>query len=179
MRGRLLTAEEYGKMETPLDKRDELVRGEIVYRSLPRAEHGLVSANFCLLLGNYCDKKKRGYPTWSIGLITERTPDTVRGPDLTFWSHERFPGFINEYPEIMPDLVIEILDDDEVHNDYSDKVREYLAAGTRLVWVVDPDSRTVMVYAGTMRGLELDEAETIDGGDVLPGFSCLVSAFFD
>jgi Uma2 family endonuclease len=173
-----LTAEAYGKLPDPLDKHDELVRGEIVYRRLPRMRHGFVAANFCMLLGNWNEKKRHGFPTGRIGLITERNPDTVRGPDLTFWSHARFPCLSDEYPETMPDLVIEILDEGEFVSDYFNKVREYLTAGTRLVWVVDPESRTVMVYAGTMRGLKLDESESLTGGDILPQFTCMVADFF-
>lgn len=58
------------------------------------------------------------------------------------------------------------------------KVGEYLAAGSSIVWVVDPDSKTVMVYTGNLRGVELGETDTITGGDVLPNFSCQVAEFF-
>lgn len=58
------------------------------------------------------------------------------------------------------------------------KIKEYLFYGVPLVWLVDPETRTVTEYRGTMRGTELDEADTLDGGDVLPGFSCKVAELF-
>jgi len=59
------------------------------------------------------------------------------------------------------------------------KVREYIASGVRLVWVVDPETKTVMVYSGSMQGVEHDETDTLDGGDVLPGFTCKVADLFE
>lgn len=58
------------------------------------------------------------------------------------------------------------------------KVQKYLDSGVPLVWVVDPEARTVMVYQGTNRGVEYDENDTLDGGEVLPGFTCKVAEFF-
>ena len=59
-----------------------------------------------------------------------------------------------------------------------DKIREYVTAGVRLVWLVDPETRTVLVYRGSLRGTEYDEADTLDGGDVLPEFTCQVADLF-
>jgi len=56
-----------------------------------------------------------------------------------------------------------------------DKVRDYVNAGVKIVWFVDPEARTVTVYTGTQRGVEHDENDTVEGGDVLPGFTCKVS----
>ena len=83
------------------------------------------------------------------------------------------------WPAVAPDLAVEILSPSNRRPAVREKVREYFAAGARLVWVVDPETRTAMVYAGNLRGTELDEAETITGGDVLPGFSCRVAEFFE
>ena len=58
------------------------------------------------------------------------------------------------------------------------KIKLYVASGVKLVWLVDPETQTVIVYKGTMRGTELDETDTIDGDDVLPGFSHTVAELF-
>ncbi|MEO2091084.1 MAG: Uma2 family endonuclease, partial [Gemmataceae bacterium] len=112
------------------------------------------------------------------GFIQERDPDTVRGPDVGFWSITRQPQMPDNYFEIPPDLLVEVLSTDDRRRDVREKIRGYIGAGVPLVWLVDPDTRTVTVYAGSLRGLELDETDQLDGGAVLSGFSCHVSDLF-
>ena len=97
---------------------------------------------------------------------------------MGFWSIERQPTRPKGYLEIPPDIAVEVLSPSDNRKAMRGKVREYVAAGVRLVWVVDPEDKTVMVYSGTMRGVEYDEADTLDGGEVLPGFTCKVADFF-
>ena len=108
----------------------------------------------------------------------ERTPDTVRGPDVAFWSIARQPTMPEGYFEIPPDIAVEVLSPSDRSKDVRAKIREYVFYSVPLVWLVDPETRTVTVYRGSMRGTELDEADDLDGGDVLPGFTCKVSDFF-
>ncbi len=112
------------------------------------------------------------------GVITEQDPDSVRGPDVYFFSIERSPTPPTGYGEVVPDLVVEIRSPSDRNRAIREKVSEYLAAGVRLVWVVDPETRTAVVYSGNMRGVEHGEDDTITGGDVLPGFACKVAQFF-
>ena len=70
------------------------------------------------------------------------------------------------------------LSPDDRRKDVRAKIKEYLFYGIPVVWLVDLEARTVMVYRGTMRGVELDEDDTLDGGDVLPGFACKVADLF-
>ena len=84
------------------------------------------------------------------------------------------PGF-----EIPPDIAVEVLSPGDRRKNVREKIKDYVKNDVKLVWLVDPDTRTVTVYQGSLRGSELDEADTLTGGDVLPGFTCLVSDLFD
>ena len=95
-----------------------------------------------------------------------------------FYSLAWMPRIPDEYFESPPDLAIEVISPDDRRELIGDKLRDYLAAGVRLVWLVDPESRTVMVYTGNTRGVEYVETDTLDGGDVLSGFTCPVADLF-
>ncbi|MGL6095767.1 MAG: Uma2 family endonuclease [Fimbriiglobus sp.] len=110
--------------------------------------------------------------------MVERDPDTVCGPGVSFYSLARCPEPPGDYFPIPPDLAVEVLSPSDRQSAVREKVQQYLAAGAREVWVADPETRTVMVYRGSLRGAEYDEADTLDGGDVLPGFACQVADLF-
>jgi len=109
------------------------------------------------------------------GVILERDPDTVSGPDVSFYSIARHPEPPDQYFEIPPDLAVEVLSSDDRRPKVREKIREYILKGVKLIWLVDPESKTVTVYSGSLRGTEFDESETLDGGEVLPGFSCVIA----
>jgi Uma2 family endonuclease len=83
-----------------------------------------------------------------------------------------------DYFEIAPDLAVEVLSPHARRSAVRAKIAEYVAAGVRLVWLVDPEARTVLEYRGSLRGTEYDEADTLTGHDVLPEFTCRVADFF-
>ncbi len=174
-----ITAEEFAERPEPADgSREELVRGEIVTMSRPQQEHALVQFQIGWLLKNLVTPNRLGWVGGESGVLLERDPDTVRGPDVYFFSISRMPQRPRGYPDIAPDIVVEIRSPSDRNRAIREKVREYLAAGVRLVWIVDPETQTAMVYSGNMRGVELGEDDTITGGDVLPGFACKVAEFF-
>jgi Uma2 family endonuclease len=177
---KLLTAEEFAALPDPPDgSRQELVKGVVVTMPPPQGRHGVVCSKINRLLGNYVEANNLGWTTSNdSGTILERDPDTVRGPDVAFWRITRQPDVPDGYFEIPPDLAVEVLSPDDRRPRVREKIREYVAAGVPMVWLVDPDTRTVTVYTGRLRGLELDEADQLDGGDVLPGFACRVSDLF-
>jgi Uma2 family endonuclease len=79
---------------------------------------------------------------------------------------------------IVPDLVAEVIEPEDGFADVMESVLQWLAAGVRLVWVVDPHSRTVTVFPSLQQVRVLTEADTLDGGEVAPGFSLLVAEIF-
>ena len=106
----------------------------------------------------------------------------VRIPDVCFISWERFPNRelpAEPIPELAPDLAVEVLSESNTEAEMERKLREYFAAGTRVVWYVEPEPRTVRVYTSPSDVRLVGEAETLDGGTVLPGFQLKVREWFD
>ncbi len=176
---KLITAEEFGRMPNPPDgSKQELVKGVIVTMPPPKGRHGIVQLAIGAILHNFVKPKRLGWVVTEAGTKLERNPDTLRGPDVAFYSISRQPKPPEGYFEIPPDLAVEVLSPDDRSGKVREKIREYIAAGVKLIWLVDPDAQTVRVYHKSIRGSELDETDTIDGGDVLPEFSCKVADFF-
>lgn len=175
----LITAEEFGRRSEPADgSKEELVKGVIVTMPPPKGRHGLVQLLIGSMLLGFVRPRQLGWVVTESGTVLATDPDTVRGPDVAFYSITRQPNPPEEYFEIPPDLVVEVLSPDDRRSRVRDKIREYIAAGVPLVWLVDPETRTVLEYRGSLRGTEYDEADTITGGDVLPEFTCRVADLF-
>lgn len=178
---KLLTAEEFARLPNPPDgSRQELVRGVIVTMPPPGFRHGLRQVRVCTLLDQYGRSSGRGRVTAESGVITERDPDTVRGPDAAFWSIDRLPLDLEPegYPDVAADLCVEVLSPSNNFRRIREKIREYFARGVRMVWIIDPEDRTVTVYRTPDEGRLLHENAMLDGEDVLPGFSCRVAELF-
>ena len=109
------------------------------------------------------------------GFITERSPDSVRGPDVSYWTKERVKEIPVGYAKISPDMLVEVLSPSNTSKQILTKLREYFAKGVRLVWVIAPEDRTLRIYRNAEEGRLLHETATVTGEDVLPGFECRVS----
>jgi len=178
---RLLTAAEFARLPNPADgSKQELVRGEVVTMPPPSFVHGRVQVNVTFALETFLRLHPLGQLTVESGLVTETGPDTVRGPDVAFWSFNRLPADhpVEVYPDVAADLVAEVVSPGNTRKKVAKKLREYFRSGVRTVWVVDPDDRTVTAYAKAGDGTVMWEDATLTGGDVLPGFNCRVSEFF-
>jgi Uma2 family endonuclease len=177
----LITAEEFARMPEPADgSRQELVRGVIVTMPPPGFRHGEYHSNIFYFLKHYVRAHPIGRVTVESGLRTQRGPDTVRGPDIAFWSAERMPLNVTPlgYPDVVADLCVEILSPNQTRAGLREKVREYLDCCVRMVWIVDPDDRSVTVYRSPDHGRILHEGATLSGDDVLPGFTVPVAELF-
>jgi len=106
-------------------------------------------------------------------------PDTVRAPDVAYVAIERIPQTepVGFFPGA-PDLAVEVLSPGDPAGDVLAKVQDWLDAGCRAVWVVDPKTRTVSVYPSRRQITVLSESETLDGGEVLPGLRVAVADLF-
>lgn len=177
---KLLTAEEFMQLPDPPDgSQQELDRGVIVTMPPPKGIHGICCAAVAILIGQHVKQKKLGYLTSNdTGTILERDPDTVRGPDVAFYSFRRVPKVPDGYFEVAPDLAVEVLSPDSSFSKLQRKVEQYLKSGASLVWVFDPEVRTVTIYRPKQQPETLEESETLSGEKVLPGFSHRVSEFF-
>ena len=162
--------------------RGELIRG-VLHETMPTGyEHGKIVINMGILLGNFVKPRKLGSLTASdSGVWLERDPDTVREPDIAYFSAERMPPGVRVtgYAEVAPDLVVEVVSPNNTLVEVNDKALMWLSYGVKLVWVVYPDTRTVDVYRGGHAATTLTEDDTLDGLDALPGFTCGVSEVFE
>jgi Uma2 family endonuclease len=174
---KLITAEEFFHMPGPEDgSQQELVRGVIQTMPPPGAPHGLCCSKIDRRLGTFVESQHLGTVFANdTGFITERDPDTVRGADVAYWSRERLPEVPRGYIAIPPDLAVEVVSPDDHFSRVQRKVAHYLARGVRLLWVVDPEDRSVTVYRPDQAMRILGEADTLSAEDVLPGFSCRVA----
>jgi Uma2 family endonuclease len=180
---KLITAEEFYEWAHRPENRDkvcELERGEIVEMSRPGKRHGLICANVTRILGNFLAQRKKGYLCSNdTGVVVERDPDTVRGPDvLLFEDAERFDQVDEKYGEQPPLLAVEVLSPNDSMGKVRRRVKEQFRFGTRRVWVLDADARNVIVYRQGHEDQLFEEAEELSDEDVLPGFRCRVADFF-
>jgi Uma2 family endonuclease len=178
---KLLTAEEFFDLPEQTDgSKLELVRGEVVAMPGPGFEHGEVQGNVYFQIKSFLKQNPIGRAVVESGAITERDPDTVRGPDVSYYSKERLPlgQRVVKYHDQPPDLCVEVVSPSNTSRKLRAKAKEYLFAGVRLVWIVDPEDRTVSVITGPLEYRVLEPEATLDGGDVLPGFACKVADLF-
>jgi Uma2 family endonuclease len=182
MTAQAITAAEFARMPDPPDGSNrELVRGVIVTMTPPGFRHGVCQNKVAFLLTAHVLATHCGRVTVESGLQTEFDPDTVRGPDVAFWSAERLPldRMPEVYPDVAADLVVEIQSPSNTQHEMQEKVREYIHRGVQLVWVVDPEAHTVTVYRQPGEGRLLWNDATLTGEDVLPDFQCRVAQFFE
>ena len=176
-----MTAEEFLQMETPLAGKYELVRGKVIHMPPPGLRHCDVKGNIYVLLRTFAKSTKCGRVFLEAGALLERDPDTVRGPDLSFYSVERMEldDENPKYNDMPPDLVVEVLSPNDRTGEVRRKLMEYFAAGVRLAWIVDPEDRTVTIHTEPLASRKLTADQTLTGGDVLLGFSTIVSVIFE
>jgi Uma2 family endonuclease len=177
----LLTAEEFFALPDPKDgSKQELVRGKVVTMAGPGVEHGEVQGNVYFQIKTFLKQNQIGRVVVESAIVTERKPDTVRGPDVSYYSKERLPldKRVVGYHDDVPDLCVEVISPSNTMKQLKAKAKEYLFAGVRLVWIVDPEDRTATVIVDPLESRTLEAGATLDGGDVLPGFSCKVAKLF-
>jgi len=176
---RLITAEEL--LEHPEWEPCELVRGKVVYMSLPGGEHGEIAGLIFGLLFVHVRANDSGkvYAA-ETGFIFSRNPDTVLGPDVMFFSKRRLPegGSPKGYFAVPPDLAVEVVSPSDRFSKVMKKAQSYIAAGVRLVWVVDPETRQAHVFRPGKPVAIVEAHESLSGEDVLPGFTLPLSEIF-
>ena len=193
---RPLTAEEFFALPEEIRDRHEFVRGRLEELDTvpPGIRHGRVMLRVARVLMDYVEPRGLGMVGGGdAGFILERAPDTVRGPDVAFMRADRVPpdDELDGFGDLSPDLAVEVTTPG-LHNPMGirwcrpgtsvlsprdrpgrvqAKVADYLRTGVRLVWVVDPRARTVVVHIPGQSPRRHTAADRLDGGDVLPGFS--------
>jgi len=178
-RERSFTAEDLLTMQD--GKHFELVDGRLVERQMGQ-EAGWISGEILALLRNYSRQSGIGWVFNSeVGYqCFGEERQTVRKPDVSFVVRGRLPGerFQRGHSKIAPDLAVEVVSPNDLHSEVRVKISEYRAAGVRLVWVVDPDSRSVEIFRADGSVALLYGGDELTGEEVLPGFRCRVEDLF-
>jgi Uma2 family endonuclease len=177
---RLLTADELADMpDEPW--RIELVKGRVAREPPTGYRHGDIGVRLIIRLGGFVEAHRLGrVVNADTGFLLFRNPDTVRAPDVAFVARDR-PDVTNPekfYPA-HPDLAVEIASPGNTVRDMVAKMLDYLEAGTRMAWMIDPNSRTVTVYRSCDEIRIVREDGVLDGADVVPGFTLKVAELFE
>jgi len=158
----------------------DLIRGVVVEMSRPSRIHGVVSNNIAFAVTTWARNGQPGYiATGDAGVILGKKPDTVVGPDVAYYTDATTPDEVPEkWGDVAPVLAVEVQSPNDRPGAINRKVREYLDAGTLVVWQIDPDERTVTIHKPTQAFIILKATDTLSGDPELPGFSVLVGEFF-
>jgi Uma2 family endonuclease len=167
-------------LEEHEDRICELVDGVLVEKVMSSYE-SILAMVLVFYLQQYLQQSPLGVILGEAGQL-RILPKKLRVPDVAFVSWERFPE--GQLPRdrvyrVAPDLAVEFLSEGNTTREMERKLSEYFEAGVRLVWYIDPRSRTASVYTEPNRGTEIDSAGFLEGQDVLPGFSLRLGELFD
>lgn len=178
-----LTADEFWEWASRPDnqgKRWELDRGEIVEMPPPGLLHGVICGLITHFLWEYALRRKRGYVSSNdAGLLLERNPDTVRGPDVMLFDEaSRLEDLSRKHADKLPTILVEVLSPQDRPGKTARRIDQYLERGVPLVWLVYPEERIVTVYRPDKRPVVLDESKEITGQEVLPDLRLQVKDFF-
>ncbi len=159
----------------------ELIRGELKTMAPAGYEHGKLAMEFATLLNIHVKANKLGQVTAAeTGFKLTTNPDTVRAPDAAFISQQRLDevGPVQGYWPGAPDLAVEVISPNDLYTEVSEKVTEWLKAGSKMVVVINPRTEQVLVHMpGDVNVLEGDD--TLDGGDVVPGWQLPIKELFE
>lgn len=178
----LFTADEFLHMPKEETWRCELVEGVIIKMSPAGIEHGAIRVNIAFLLAQHVKANKLGVVLAAeTGYKVASDPDTVLAPDASFIRQQEFErvGMTKKFWPGAPDLAVEVMSPDDSVRKTDEKAKAWLAHGARMVWVVNPNRRTISVYRPGADAVILTMSDSLDGEAVVPGFRCDVKEIFD
>ena len=178
----LLTCEEFGELD--LDEKAELVDGKIELMGNNNPNHSEVLSNLNINLGNFVKDQKLGKVyCGDVSVLVRRDPDTTRGLDLAFLSHESLKNQPEDVSSIQvpPDLAIEITSPGNSWDRILTKIKEYFTMGVREVWVISVGARQVSIYSSPKdcRVFLLEDGDKLSCEPILPGFEIALENIFE
>jgi Uma2 family endonuclease len=177
-----MTADELLRLPTGMGERYELVSGELIIMSPAGSRHGRIVSHVNSLLEQAVRRGRLGATFGAeTGFVLSSNPDTVRAPDVAFVAAARLPAgdLPDGYFGGAPDLAVEVISPSEAAAEIQRKVTEYFTAGSRLVWVIYPDTRQVVVFRSARESVALAADDSLDGGELISGFACRVAELFE
>ena len=158
----------------------ELVKGELLEMTPPGGTHGSSTGRLAAFVGYAILNGDLGEVfAAETGFLVSRDPDTVIAPDFAFVAKGRLPNPLPKgYVPVVPDIVLETRSPNDAKRKVAEKVEDWLASGVRLVWELDPQTRTLTVHRLNQPFYALGEGDTLTGEEVLPGFSLPLARLF-
>ena len=176
---KLITADELLLLSGDDGKRYELVRGVLIEKMPTGDPHGDTTALASYYLTQYTFDSDYGVVrTGEPGYRLERSPDTVRAPDVAWISPGRIPPGTQGYPELAPDLVVEVKSPGNSPPEMAAKAQMWLCYGSRVAVTLDPAATSAIVYRADAVPVVLGADDVLNLDDPMPGFSCPVWRFF-
>lgn len=176
----LATEEDVAGLDDHQDRLCEWIDGTLVEKEIG-FEESLITSRIIVLLSLHVSASKLGIVVGPDGMM-RILPNRIRIPDAAYINFARLPGGKvpkDAIPSLAPDLAVEVLSEGNTTEEMRIKLQDYFAAGTRLVWYVNPRSRSVDVYTSAVQVIHLSDGDVLTGGDVLPGFQTPLAAIFD
>ncbi len=173
------TGEELSRL--PEGWRYEIDEGELVIMPPAGVGHGKVGTRVIILIGQFVLSHGLGEVlSCDTGFRLRRDPETLRAPDVAFISKERCALIADpeKFSDVPPDLAVEVLSPSNAGMDMGRKIEQYLAAGVRSVWVLEPRARTLTVYRPGEPPLTLNDPDATVEDPCLPGFRCRLAEFW-
>lgn len=176
----LISAEEFLRLSSASSQRLELVDGEVVAAVTPGLRHGELAVYLSGLLLPHA-RRLGGTVAVEVGCWLSRDPDKVRVADVVYLAPERVPDpeRRHKFLEGASDLVVEIVSPEDRVAEIQVKIGEYLAHGCRLLWLVEPESRTITIHRPDRSARVLTVDDMLSGEDVIPGFQVTVREVFE
>ncbi len=176
---KFITAEELLRMPRGDGIRYELIRGVLVPKMPTGDPHGeaVTMTSYALtgyVVANDYGSIRSGEP----GYRLDRDPDTVRAPDIAWFAPGRLPQGTRGFPELAPDLAVEVKSPGNSNPEMAAKAAMWLSYGSQHAWVADPETATVTIYRPNAAPVTLSENDILDGGGLLPGFTAPVWRLF-
>jgi Uma2 family endonuclease len=166
--------------EMPDQERFELVQGELVPMSPPGFDHGCIVLDVAAALREFVQAGKLGLVAVEAGFCLSHDPDTVRSPDVAFVRAERIPhGGVRAFFQGAPDLAVEVISPSDRASEVISKAQDWLQSGCTVVWVIDPETKTVTAYSNGPQTLFLSAKDTLTCEELLPGFRLPIARVFD
>jgi Uma2 family endonuclease len=175
---KLLTAEEFAQL--PGHEDAELIDGEVTEVMPPNPIHGGIAAEITMHLKLWARQNQAGMVGVEGGFIVRRNPDRVRGPDVWFIQADRVPEPKPEgFWAIAPNLVVEIISSSDTVEVLKEKLEDYFAAGTQLIWLIYPRFKQVEAHTpdGIMRIFRVDDL--LEAKELIPGFQCVINELLE
>lgn len=173
----LMTAEDLWQMGAAAEHA-ELIDGEIVQMAPPGGEHAIVQLRIGSRLLQYVDEHRLGQVFGEAGFILSKNRDTVLAPDVAYIEAPRLPQDVTGFLALAPDLAVEIVSPSNSPGAVERKIAIYLEAGTRMIWVVYPRQRQVVMHTPGNAPRVFAESDVLPGDDVLPGLEIPVATLF-